>query len=208
VSVMQFKLYLQANDQTCRFRLTWGEGQSIAAEVAYPIDVFQCYDVWQDAYLKYYRSFRARVVVSGSARLTPMGWRSPLINANEALLECFECWIAQAELRTIRLELMKASRLGMTDLFIICETPAFDRLPWETWAESPEFEAGLRISRMPNRIGSPVGTQVKRSKLRILVILGDETGLNFTAERSALKQLQRNAFIDFVGWQGGQDVTY
>ncbi len=206
MTVMQFKLYLQANGEFCRFRLTWGEGQSIAAEVAYPIDVFQCYDVWKDDYLKYYRSFRARGVVSGTGQL-PTDLRAMLVKADKALLEAFKIWLAQAELMPIRVELMKAARLGITDLLIICETSDFDRLPWETWAESPEFSRGLRISRIPTRIGSPVGTKVTRSKLRILVILGDETGLNFTAERSALKKLQRNAFVDFVGWQGGQDVT-
>ena len=204
---MQFKLYIQANAQTCRFRLAWGQEQSIAVEVPYPGDVFQTYAVWQEAYLKHYRSFRARVVVSGSASLTPTDLRSSLVNANEALLNAFKFWLAQAELMPIRVELMNALSLGITDLFIICETPEFDRLPWEAWAESPEFPEGLRISRIPTKIGSPVGTKAKRSKLRILVILGDETGLNFTAERAALKQLQRNAFVDFVGWQGGQDVT-
>ena len=207
MSVMPFNLYLQANAQTCRFRLTWGQGQSISAEVPYPSTVFQCYETWQDAYLKHYRSIRARVVASGTAQLTPTDCRSPLVEANEALLDDFQNWLSTAELTPIRVELMKALRLGIVDLFITCETPEFDRLPWEAWAQSQEFNGTLRIARNPTNILAQAGTKRLRSQLRILVIFGDATGLNFKAEREALENLRRDAIVEFVGWQGKQDAT-
>ncbi|MEB3293941.1 MAG: CHASE2 domain-containing protein [Synechococcales bacterium] len=202
---MQFNLYLQSHGSTCYFRLTWGQGQSIAAEVSYPTDVFQRYEVWQKVYLQYYRSFRVKTIVSGSAPLPLTDWRSPLIEQNQAFLDAFQNWLAQAKLMPIRVELVKALRLGSTDLFITCETPEFDRLPWEAWAESPEFAGTLRIARLPTIIRSPAGAKRLRSKLRILAILGDETGLNFAAEREALKGLRRDATVEFVGWQGKSD---
>ena len=203
--MMQFTLTLQAQGQTCQFRLTWGQGQSIGVTVDYPTDVFQHYEAWQTAYLHYYRSFRARAGISGVAKLPQVDWRSKLIESNAELLNAFRLWLSQASLLPIRSELANALRLGITDLFITCESLDLDRLPWETWQESPEFVGTLRIARTPTTIRSQVGARVRRSKLRILVILGDETGLNFQKEQEALKALQRYAEVEFVGWQGYED---
>ena len=203
--MMQFTLILQSQGQTCQFRLTWGQGQSIAVTVDYPTDVFQHYEAWQTAYLHYYRSFRARAGISGVAKLPQVDWRSKLIESNAQLLQAFQLWLSQASLLPIRVELANALRLGITDLFIICESPDLDRLPWETWQESPEFVGTLRIARTPTTIRSQVGARIRRSKLRILVILGDETGLNFQKEQEALKGLKRYAEVEFVGWQGYED---
>ena len=203
--MMPFTLYLQSQGQICQFRLTWGQGQSIAVTVDYPTDVFQHYTAWQTAYLHYYRSFRARAGVSGIAKLPQVDWRSKLIDSEATLLNAFRLWLSQASLLPIRAELANALRLGITDLFITCESSDFNRLPWETWQESLEFVGTLRIARTPTTIRSQVGARIRRSKLRILVILGDETGLNFKAEREALKVLQRYADVKFVGWQGFED---
>ena len=205
--MMPFTLYLQSQGQICQFRLTWGQGQSIAVTVDYPTDVFQHYTAWQTAYLHYYRSFRARAGVSGIAKLPQVDWRSKLIDSEATLLNAFRLWLSQASLLPIRAELANALRLGITDLFITCESSDFNRLPWETWQESPEFVGTLRIARTPTTIRSQVGARIRRLQLRILVILGDETGLNFQAERDALKALQRYAAVEFVGWQGKEDGT-
>ena len=203
--MMPFNLYLQPQGQTCQFRLTWGHGQSIAVVVDSPTEVFQHYETWQTAYLHYYRSFRARAGVSGIAKLLQIDWRSKLIQSEAILSNTFQLWLDQAELLPIRVEITKALRDETTDLFITCESPEFDRLPWEIWQESPEFPGTLRIARTPTTIRSQVGKRMVRSRLRILVILGDETGLNFQAEREALKTLQRYADVEFVGWQGKED---
>ena len=205
--MMPFNLHLQAQGQTCQFRLTWGQGQSIAVVIDYPTEVFQQYETWQTAYLQYYRSFRARAGVSGIAKLPQIGWRSKLIQSEAGLLNTFQLWLNQAALLPIRVEITTSLRDETTDLFITCESPEFDRLPWETWPNSPESPGTFRIARTPTIIRSPIGKRIVRSQLRILVILGDETGLNFQAERDALKALQRYAAVEFVGWQGKEDGT-
>ena len=203
----QFNLYIQSQGTTCQFRLTWGQGQSIAVSVAYPTEVFRLYEIWQTAYLNYYRSFRARVGVSGIAKLPQVDWRLKLNQSDAELLTAFQLWLAQAALLPMRIELTKALRDEITDLFITCESPEFDRLPWEAWRDSPEFLGELRIARTPSTIRSQVGERIVRSRLRILVILGDETGLDFQKERDALKAVQRYADVEFVGWQGRADET-
>ena len=204
-----FNLFIQSDGKTCRFRLTWGEGQSIAAEVTHPDIVFKSYEIWQIAYLNYYRSFRARVRASGTLPLPVMDWRSKLIEAETELLDSFQFWLSQATLLPIRVEITQALQQGSTELFITCESPDLDRLPWEIWNQSREFNSSydFRIARQPATIRSQAGKPTKRSRLRVLVILGDETGLDFQAEKTALKDLSKYAEVSFVGWQGKADQT-
>ena len=100
--MMPFTLYLQSQGQICQFRLTWGQGQSIAVVIDYPTEVFQQYETWQTAYLHYYRSFRARAGVSGIAKLPQVDWRSKLIDSEATLLNAFRLWLSQASLLPIR----------------------------------------------------------------------------------------------------------
>ncbi|MDF5718370.1 MAG: CHASE2 domain-containing protein [Rhizonema sp. NSF051] len=44
-------------------------------------------------------------------------------------------------------------------------------------------------------------------KARVLAILGDDTGLNFNSEKSAIRSLEKIAEVEFVGWQSGKDIT-
>ena len=204
-----FNLFIQSDGKTCRFRLTWGSGQSIAAEVPHPDHVFKSYEIWQIAYLNYYRSFRARVRASGTLPLPQMDWRSKLIEAETVLLDSFQFWLNQATLLPIRVELSQALQQETTELFITCESPDLDRLPWEIWKQSREFNSSydFRIARQPATIRSQAGKPIKRSRLRVLVILGDETGLDFQVEKAALKDLSKYAEVNFVGWQGKADKT-
>ena len=109
----------------------------------------------------------------------------------------------------IRIELTQALQQVTTELFITCESPDLDRLPWEIWNQSREFKSShpLCIARQPATIRSQTGKVAKRSRLRVLVILGDETGLDFQVEKAALKDLSRYAEVSFVGWQGTADQT-
>ena len=204
-----FNLFIQSDGTTCRLRLAWGDGRSIAATVTHPDMVFKSYGIWQTAYLNYYRSFRARVRVSGTLPLPKVDWRSKLIEAETELLESFQFWLNQASLLEIRVEITQALQQSITDLFITCDSPDFDRLPWEIWKQSREFSSihSLRIARQPNTIRSQTTKPLKRSRLRVLVILGDETGLDFQAEKAALKDLSKYADVSFVGWQGKEDQT-
>ena len=178
-----FNLFIQSDGKTCRFRLTWGEGQSIAAEVTHPDIVFKSYEIWQIAYLNYYRSFRARVRASGTLPLPVMDWRSKLIEAETELLDSFQFWLSQATLLPIRVEITQALQQGSTELFITCESPDLDRLPWEIWNQSREFNSSydFRIARQPATIRSQAGKPTKRSRLRVLVILDKSFNAVFSA---------------------------
>ena len=80
------------------------------------------------------------------------------------------------------------------------------RLPWESWEVNAEFAARgqLFISRVPNNLRERPPVRVSYNhwrRPRILVILGDESGLNFQKEKAAMTSLRGIAEIEFSGWQ-------
>jgi hypothetical protein len=94
------------------------------------------------------------------------------------------------------------------NVFITCDAIELERLPWEAWEIGAEFPTlgTIRIARTPVNIRQNV-VQIQRKKARILVILGDDTGLNFQGDKEAVRAIARIADIDFVGWQPGQDIA-
>lgn len=216
----------QFERQTCVFELSWGKGQRLSATLAYPKSAIACYTEWQKVYLSYYKStLRGRAVTSGNIALPPIDWHAKLVQAEAKLLSEFHHWLRSAELFEIRAVMAKGHlslldrEAQMTheqakqtaDIFLTCHSIELERLPWEAWeigAEFPTFGV-IRITRTPVNIRQPSGSDsqsFRGKKARILVILGDETGLNFQGDKEAVDKLSRLADIEFVGWQPGQDI--
>lgn len=209
----RLNLEVQHTAKICRFYLRWGQGQQLTAQVPSPEAVFECYQIWQQAYQQFYRQFRARPGISGIAGLPTQDWRSTLLKAEANLLKQFHDWINQAELLPIRGAIAKAACTQpaavdstCVDLFLTCEA-SLERLPWEAWHLEAEFplKRPVRIARTPANIHQPSTPPQRRSQLRILAILGDDTGLDFQGERQALQQTRHFAEVHFAGYQANQD---
>lgn len=164
---------------------------------------------------------RGRVAESGSFSATE-DWRSQLVQAEAHLLSEFYRWLNNAQLVEIRRQIVQLTTHPPNcsveanyhpshplDLFLSCNAIELDRLPWEVWETGSEFAASsaIRIVRIPKTIRTTVHTtsRIRRSKPRILVILGDETGLNFQFDRQAVQSLAKLSDIQFVGWHPNQD---
>jgi CHASE2 domain/CHAT domain len=201
----QLQLHIQHIKDICHFRLVWGNNQQLTAQLPYPIDLFQQYKTWQTAYLNYYRQAqrgRPGPIVS----VAGMDGRSGLQSTEASFLQSFQTWLNQEPLLRIRAEIAKASQTtAPADLLITCEPLDLDRLPWETWNLTAEFPHALRITRIPANIAQPTRLPKKRPKLRILAILGDESGLDFQQEKRTLEALRHLAEVRFVGYQPNQD---
>ncbi len=213
-----FNLKVQKVEQTCLFDLSWGQGQKLTAQVNYSATLTYLYKEWQQAYIYFYQSdqMRGQAIGGGVARLTVSDWHAELVKAETKLMYEFHRWLRSAELYDIRAQIAQASQKvknpGTTEtvqLFLTCAPMELDRFPWEAWELGNEFATtgAIQIIRAPLNIKAEVGASQEkpsRGKTRILAILGDETGLNFQAEREALKGLLRVAEVQFVGWQPEQ----
>lgn len=159
---------------------------------------------------------RGRAGGSGSFSATE-DWRSQLVQSEASLLSEFHRWLNSAQLVEIRRQIVHLATQAPPstppsrhlNLFLSCNALEFDRLPWEVWEMGSEFAvtAAIRIVRSPKTLRAPLPPKHRRDRHRprILVILGDETGLNFQADRQAVQALTRLCDVQFIGWQPGQD---
>ncbi|MCY7320348.1 MAG: CHAT domain-containing protein [Phormidesmis sp. CAN_BIN36] len=161
-------------------------------------------------------SLRGWTIATG--QLTSANWHTKLVEAEIKLLNEFHHWLRSAELFEIRATLARASQEMSSDrhpqnldLFLTCTPIELARLPWETWEIGADFAATgtIRIVRTPATIRSDADAVMRqpRSRVRILAILGDDTGLNFQTDREAVRSLFPVAAVTFVGWQPGQTAT-
>lgn len=210
-----FNLKVQQFDQLCAFELSWGKGQQLGVTLAYPDDLDFKYQEWQRIYLRFYNTkLRGKVEEIGSFTAPPVDWHSQLVQAEAQLLSEFHHWLRSAELHEIRAEVAQATRKDEhpnVDVFLTCNPLDLARLPWEAWEIGTEFSSSsskIRIVRTPiNRRGTVYYPNVRRSsQARILVILGDETGLDFQAEKQAMNFLNSVAKVEFIGWQPQESI--
>ncbi|MBD1858023.1 MULTISPECIES: CHASE2 domain-containing protein [Leptolyngbya] len=213
-NIHTFHLKVQKVEQICLFELSWGHGQSLTVQVSYPQALTQLYQDWRQTYLNFYQSdqLRGRTVGGGVATIH-VDWHAELIRAETKFMYEFHRWLRSAELYDIRSTIASASQtLIKTNpestepirLFLTCAPIALDRFPWEAWELGTEFAStgAIQIIRSPLNISAPIQSEFPSSgRARILAILGDDTGLDFKADREAVRSLKKLAEVKFVGWQ-------
>ena len=215
---MNLRLKVQCIEKICLFELTWGRGQYISCTLNYPPALTELYQEWRRTYLSFYQtSLRGRLEDSGSLTPPPIDWQARLVQAEAKLLYKFHRWLRSGELFDIRKAIANYQRTHQIpqaettslDLFLTCNSEELEPLPWETWEIATEFPGvkKVRLVRTPSNIAFPTQVSLTNRKARILVILGDETGLDFQGDRTALKSLDSLAEIEFVGWQPGIDTA-
>lgn len=218
-----FRLKVQRVSQSCLFELTWGRGQQLSATLDYREALTTLYQEWQRTYLSFYKStsLRGRMAATGSIVTQTVDWHAKLVEAQARLLSEFHRWLRSANLYDIRAVVARAAKSlaeqvpasrYYVDIFLTCNPIELERLPWETWEIGTEFAttATRRIARTPVNVRAETTSDKNkqgRGRARILAILGDDTGLNFEADRQAVRSLSRIAQIKFVGWQPGQATT-
>ncbi|HEY9631949.1 MAG TPA: CHASE2 domain-containing protein [Coleofasciculaceae cyanobacterium] len=216
-----FYLKVQQVGQACLFELSWGRGrgQQLNVTLPYPETLSTLYKEWNSIYLSFYNTaLRGRVAAAGSIAPPPINWHAKLVQAEAKLLYEFHQWLRQGELYEIRSRIAQAARdwdkgIGgeaqtggspVIEVFLACNPLDLARLPWEAWEIGTEFATTgkIRFVRTPVNIqDAPVTPKSRRSRVRILAILGDETGLNFHADREAVQSLSSIADVQFIGWQ-------
>ncbi|MDF5722663.1 MAG: CHASE2 domain-containing protein [Rhizonema sp. PD37] len=213
-------LKVQKIEQICLFELSWGQGQTFTAQVNYPNTLTRLYQDWRHAYLSFYQSdFRGRAVNGGVVTIT-VDWHAKLVKAEADLMYEFHRWLRSAELYDIRAtiarisqELVKANPNATEALQVLltCKPMELERFPWEAWELGTEFAttAAIQIIRAPLNIKADATSHSKknRRRARILVILGDERGLDFQADKAAVQSLHRFAEVKFAGWQPNKTST-
>ncbi len=211
-TVSTFHLKVQQVEQVCLFELSWGQGQHLEVKIPYSQTLSRFYQDWQQTYLNFYKKEALRGRVEGKGQLSvSVDWHAKLVEAEAKLLSEFHRWLRHEELYDIRATIAKAALdYSRLEVFLCVSPLDLSRLPWEAWEIGTEFAAPgkIRIARTPANIRSKsIQPSPGKRKARVLAILGDDTGLDFKADKQAVESLSYIAEIEFVGWQPGQSST-
>jgi CHASE2 domain-containing sensor protein len=197
-------------EQTCIFQLDTGRGRLCQCSVQYPSSLTNFYVNWRNLYAQLYRNLRGRVDQSGSGNLPPEDWRVKLAQAEVLLLNEFDTWLSHTELSPLRKQLTELTRTNKGEpvaLFLSCDNIDLERLPWESWdiGQQSGSAQAVQIIRSPMNISYAANGRQRQGRLRILAIMGDDSGLNFEREYESLETLRATKVADvhFVGWQVG-----
>jgi hypothetical protein len=207
---MEFLLEVWRIDNTCLFKLSWGKGHSLDARIPFPSSLPKCYQDWAKAYHDYYSKglHRGRVTVVGKVAATPINWETRLNFTQSQLINALRDWLRGRELFEIRQVLSEAAQGNSPiNLLIQCQDDpklleedfSLAKLPWECLGQELSDRTPIHVLRTTQQ--RPFITRrSRRSKLRVLAIFGDDTGLSFKAEREAIeKKLQPIADVQFEG---------
>ncbi|NER94015.1 MAG: CHASE2 domain-containing protein [Symploca sp. SIO1B1] len=208
-----FRLQVIKLEQTCHFELSWGQGKTLTADLAYPPSLSVSYADWHKAYLEYYQNqkLRGRVPKSGSGKITKK-CRALLREAEAKLSSEFHDWLRSKQLYEIRQAIADAAKEQPTtghywvDILLTYNCHELACLPWEAWEINTSLLAGgtIRLARVPSEVRNSTTSPVAR-KARVLAILGDEKGLDFEEDKQALSSFSQIAEVEFCGWQEGKD---
>lgn len=208
----RFRLKVRSVEQVCFFELSDQDNRELSAQVPYPQTVMIAYHRWRQAYLHFYQSLRAKVKGSGGINVTDhchFDWRKQLAQAEAELLSEFYEWLSHGKLLEIRETLSQAAfsvnqTSAYVDVFLTCYSDELARLPWEAWEISiqPTAKTTIRLARTPANMRAETKQYKPRRKTRILVISGDDTGLNFQKEKQEIKSLgKKNIEVKLVGFK-------
>jgi CHASE2 domain len=226
---MEFLLEVRQFNQTCSFKLSWGKGYGHDARMPFPAILQQYYQEWSTAYQGYYKSKaphqqnrdlgdhddpnRGRPGMSATIAVAQVNWERQLSFAENQLVNAFCDWLRGRELHGIRktLSAYAAQESAPIVLLVQCEDDPsivpvgadnffLAKLPWESFGADLSDRMPIHVLRTTGQ--RPVVKQrQRRSRLRVLAIFGDDTGLDFKAERAAIEQkLKPIAYVQFEGY--------
>jgi CHASE2 domain len=220
-TVFQLNVSRSQNSLDCFFQLTWGERQSIHAELKYSAELSKLYKEWEESYHRAYES-PSRGKAGDFFSYTPpsIDWKSKSETAKEEWLQKFRYWLGSQELREIREKIQseiirqtaeknqrKRSDRGI-DLLIACNCEDLVRLPWEKWELVPkDVPICLRISRTIINTEDKPESELQipqRGQTRILVILADASDLNLLKDQQEVRSLENVAKVEYCEWESGQ----
>ena len=206
MSAKVFELKVTKIESTCIFELNWETGKKITVSLQYSSLLDNYYQQLIKAYLDFFIYFLLIKTASGKVSVKK-DFRSHLVNTHSKLLDEFHRWLFSPELVEIRREIANSvnylddKQKEWIEVFLTCTPVEIARLPWETWEIGTDLgiPKRIRIARNPANIRNHNFRPLHR-KLRILAILGDDTGLNFDSEKEEFNKIKSIAYVKFIGW--------
>lgn len=164
-----------------------------------PADLNQSLESWKSAYRgqEEVRSYDASRIGGGTIYTPPSA--SEVRNLVDSLRQQFNDWLDSGDpkWRKIRETLIWLVGFASDETHLVLDfrnASDLRRLPWQEWSlfeeHYPHAEVALRISDADGSTSQPVRSYARRSKIRILVVIGESTGINTQADLDSVTRLQ------------------
>lgn len=166
-------------------------------------EIPQCYRSWANTYRRL--GLRSRLEAS-AAQVTNVSRIETCCHAAQLLRERLNAWLASEPFRPLKERLLE-QLMPFEEIRIIVQTEniGLRRLPWHLWDlcdRYPKAEIALSapVYELVEQVSPP------HTKVRILAILGNSTGINTQADRLLLEQLP-DAQVSFLVEPQRQELT-
>lgn len=167
-------------------------------------EISQNYSYWQTAY--YRLGLRSRLEAA-AVQVTNVSIMDDCYNAAQLLCNSLNAWLHSESFRVIREKLLeKLMPSDAVRAIVQTEDPLLQRLPWhlcDLFARYPKAEVAISAPAYE----SAAKASSRRTKIRILAILGSSAGINIQADRLLLERLP-HAEICFLVEPSRQELNH
>ncbi|MGI2907553.1 nSTAND1 domain-containing NTPase [Tolypothrix sp. VBCCA 56010] len=169
----------------------------IRGELPQAIDIIQCFQNWRDTYRSLYGQTRVKKIGARNVNINVL--KQKCNERSQNLLNSFNSWLQSQSFESI-INCLYQQRRGREDeirVLLSTDCQELRKLPWHLWNgfyAIPYF----RITPFEVALSAPDAERKERpfrEKIRILIILGDSTGINVKADEQLLQQYCGDAEI-------------
>jgi hypothetical protein len=161
----------------------------IRGELPTALDVIQSFQEWRKIYGR--KHGQSRIKVNAVKNFKAIEYKQQCEEYSDKLLSLFNTWLESESFNAIRNYLSEFNTNQEQELHIILSSDSLElrKLPWHLWYLWSGVEVALSASDAAR------GVRILREKIRILIILGDSTGINVKADEMLLQKYCRDAEI-------------
>ncbi|NJM24016.1 MAG: myosin kinase, partial [Richelia sp. SM1_7_0] len=161
----------------------------IRGELPTALDVMQSIQEWRKIYRSVYG--QSRIKVNAVKNFNTVDYKQQCDEYSEKLLSLFHTWLKSESFNSISNYLSELNTNQEQELRIILSSDSLElrKLPWHLWDLWSGAEVALSAPDAAR------GVRILREKIRILIILGDSTGINVKADEITFAKYCRDAEI-------------
>ncbi|MEC4815990.1 MAG: CHAT domain-containing protein, partial [Scytonema sp. PMC 1069.18] len=140
-------------------------------------------DKWHNTYRSRYSQFRIKQINRRNVNIESLN--EDCQHQSQQLLESFNTWLQSKSFSPIINCLEQLKPEDEIRVIICTECQELRKLPWHLWDVLTNYQGAEIALSSPH---AERGTRPYREKIRILIILGDSTGINVDADRQQLEK--------------------
>jgi len=167
--------------------------------------IWQQYQRWRETYVSLESYYRLSVKADGQP--SSGSFQSDCHQATQQLQSMLEVWLSADSLRTVR-ERFIARVQQSDDVRILIQTDdtKLQHIPWHLWSLFAAYSRA-EVAVTPSNFDVAIQKPALKSRLRVLAIVGNSTGIDTQADVAVLKRLLSSADMKVLSQPQPHELT-